>query len=85
MKENKNPILAGAESAFAFEEAMKEYIAELEANGAIISIPASGTRFSTASVRLKPVSRSYFTLRRLHNRFGKGAVEGWLKNHFDNK
>jgi len=65
MKENKNPILAGAESALAFEEAMKEYIAELEVDGVI--------------------SRSHFTLRRLHNRFGKGAVEEWLKNHFDNK
>lgn len=31
------------------------------------------------------ISRSHFTLRRLHNRFGKEAVEGWLKNHFDNK
>ena len=31
------------------------------------------------------VSRNNFTLRRLHNRFGKEAVQGWLKNHFDNK
>ena len=68
-----------------FEKAMQEYIAELEVNDAIISIPASGTRFSTASATLKPVSRSHFTLRRLHNKFGKEAVEGWLKNHFDNK
>jgi len=64
-KEEKNPILACAETALAFEKAMQEYIAELEVDGVI--------------------SRSHFTLRRLHNRFGKEAVEGWLKNHFDNK
>ena len=65
MKENKNPILAGAESALAFEEAMKEYIAELEVGSV--------------------VSYSHFTLRRLHNRFGKQAVKEWLNNHFDKK
>jgi len=65
MKENKNPILAGTESALAFEEAMKEYIAELEVDSV--------------------VSYSHFTLRRLHNRFGKTVVQGWLKNHFDKK
>ncbi len=31
------------------------------------------------------ISRSHFTLRRLHNRFGREAVQGWLNNHFDNK
>jgi len=31
------------------------------------------------------VSYSHFTLRRLHNRFGKEAVQGWLNNHFNNK
>jgi hypothetical protein len=31
------------------------------------------------------VSYSHFTLRRLHNKFGKEAVQGWLNNHFDNK
>ena len=65
MKEEKNPILAGAETALAFEEAMKEYIAELEVDSV--------------------VSRSHFTLRRLHNRFGKTVVQGWLNNHFDKK
>ena len=65
MKEEKNPILAGAETALAFEEAMKEYIAELEVDSV--------------------VSRSHFTLRRLNNRFGREAVQGWLNNHFDNK
>ena len=65
MKEEKNPILTCAETALAFEEAMKEYIAELEVDGV--------------------VSRSHFTLRRLHNRFGREAVQGRLNNHFDNK
>ena len=65
MKEEKNPILASAETALAFEDAMKEYIAELEVDSV--------------------VSRSHFTLRRLHNRFGREAVQGWLNNHFDNK
>jgi len=65
MKEEKNPLLASAETALAFEEAMKEYIAELEVDGV--------------------VSYSHFTLRRLHNRFGREAVQGWLNNHFDNK
>ena len=31
------------------------------------------------------ISRSHFTLRRLNNRFGREAVQGWLNNHFDNK
>jgi len=31
------------------------------------------------------VSYSHFTLRRLHNRFGKQAVKEWLNNHFDKK
>ena len=65
MKEEKNPILASAETALAFEDAMKEYIAELEVDSV--------------------VSRSHFTLRRLNNRFGREAVQGWLNNHFDNK
>ena len=65
MKEEKNPILASAETALAFEDAMKEYIAELEVDSV--------------------VSRSHFTLRRLHNRFGREAVQEWLNNHFDNK
>ena len=65
MKEEKNPLLVSAETALAFEEAMKEYIAELEVDGV--------------------VSRSHFTLRRLYNRFGREAVQGWLNNHFDNK
>lgn len=33
MKEEKNPLLASAETALAFEEAMKEYIAEIEVDG----------------------------------------------------
>ena len=69
MKEEKNPLLASAETALTFEEAMKEYIAELDLQG----------RFNIKT------SYSHFTLRRLNNRFGREAVQGWLNNHFDNK
>ena len=35
MKEEKNPILAGAVSALAFEKEMNEYIAELEVDSVV--------------------------------------------------